>query len=136
MADIKISKELQDTVKMFPHIEDVHFTASGEHFFNVHEHQSVDDKGKKGVAKKYGRLNLEAVHVSNDGDRKIYKNKSVPAPETEIVKSLSREEVLKAKVDVGGKSDDAAEKLKAENEELKKKLAEAEKKAADAAKGK
>lgn len=127
MSEIKISKDLQDTVRAFGHIGEVYFTKTGEHFFHVHSYQEVDDKGKvKGKEKKYGRMTLEAVHVANEGDRKIYKNKSVPVASTEIVKAMSRDEVLEAKVGEE-KKDDAAEKLKAENEELKKKLAEATK---------
>lgn len=124
----KISADLQKTVAANPHIEEVHFTANGEHFFNVHEHK---EKGAK-TSKKYGRMALDVVPSHMDGTRQIYKQASVPMPEYEIVETLSREDVLNAKVD-GGKVDDAA-KLKAENEELKKKLAEAEKAKVDGGK--
>ena len=117
----KISSELQKTVSANPHIEEVHFTAKGEHFFNVHEHK---EKGAK-TAKKYGRMALDIIPSHMDGTRQIYKQASVPMPEYEITETLSREDVLKAKAD-DSKPADVAAKLAAENEELKKKLAELE----------
>lgn len=123
---MKISKDLQATVAANPHIEEVHFNANGDHYFNVHSHQEIDEKGKpKGKEEKYGRLSLQAVHVGNEGDRKIYKNKSIPVAETKIIKTMSREDILKAKVEGAEDAD-----VKKENEELKKQLAEAQKKAA------
>lgn len=129
----KISEELKATIAAHPHIQDVHFTATGEHFFNTHEHK---EKGAK-AAKTYGRLKLEAVHVGNEGDRKIYKNQNVPVPETEIVETVSREDILKAKTDAELKAEaeikaademqKAVEATRQENEELKKKIAELEK---------
>lgn len=117
MADVKISKELQETVKAHPHIKEVHFTDNGHHFFNVHK---IDSD-------KYGRTSVETVKVSTKDGLEV-KTRNVPVEETKIVKSLSREEVLKAKVEGGDKADGAAEKLKAENEALKKKIAELESK--------
>jgi hypothetical protein len=88
----KISDELKRTVGASKHISEVHFTASGEHFFNVHEHV---EKGKKpGAGKKYGRMKLEAVPSHVEGDRQIFKQSSVPMEEFEIVETLSRDEIL------------------------------------------
>lgn len=121
MASI-ISQDLRDTVEANPHIQEVHFTKKGEHFFNAHEF--ADKKGGgKGKGKIYGRLGVEAVHVRNEGDRKIFKNDFVALPEFEIVETLSRDEILAAKVKGEAKpvSEVEAEnaKLKAELEKLK-----------------
>jgi hypothetical protein len=86
----KISQELRETVAAHPHISEVHFTKSGAHYFNVHEY-----KGEKGKGKKYGRMSLKAIHVGNEGDRKLYKNKAVPVESEEIVETLGRDIILK-----------------------------------------
>lgn len=88
----KISQELKETVATHPHIEEVHFAKSGAHYFHVHEYKG--DKGDKKNGKKYGRLSLQAVHVGNEGDRKIYKNRSVPVDAEEIVETIGREGIL------------------------------------------
>jgi membrane protein involved in colicin uptake len=128
----KISKELQDTVKANPHIQDVHFTAKGEHFFDFHE---LKEKGSGKVVGKYARLGLEAVHVRNEGDRKIYKNQNVPLEDYKIVETLSREEILKAKPELSKEEaslQSENEKLKAQLEQLAADKAKAEEEAKDA----
>lgn len=84
-----ISTELKETVAKMPHIKQVHFTAKGDHYLVVHE-----TKGKK-----YGRHNIDQVKAGTQGDRTLYKNKSVPVAETMIVETLTREQILKAKIE-------------------------------------
>lgn len=88
-------KALQHTLNVCPHIQEVHFTAAGEHYFQVEELADTDAKGKKmGPTKKYGYLRTEAKVSKIVGERKFYKHASVPTPEAEIVESLTRDEVL------------------------------------------
>src|SRR5690242_2603330 len=119
----KVSEDLQRTVKANPHIQEVHFTKSGQHFFNAHDYK---EKGQ--VKGKYGRLGVEAVHVRNEGDRKIYKNEFVPLEEYKIVETLTREEVLAADIlnpsaTVEAKSNEL-KKAQEENAKLKQQLEE------------
>lgn len=83
-------EELKNTLYECPHVETVHFTESGNHYFSVHE---LVDKGKKN-GNFYGHLKLEPVVHKTVGERRYYKKKSVHTPSTLIVKSMSREEVL------------------------------------------
>jgi hypothetical protein len=92
MAKIIISDDLRKTVAANPHIKQVHFTESGDHFFHVHE---LKEKGK-GTGKYYGHLNFQPVLQKVEGTRKIYKNGSVANPESEIVETLTRAQVLSA----------------------------------------
>lgn len=83
-------KELKDTLRQYPHIEEVHFTDNGNHYFNKHE---FIDKGK-GTGKYYGFLNTELRVYKVVGERKFFKNQSVPRGDAEIVETLSRNDVL------------------------------------------
>ena len=78
-----ISEELKQTVEMMPHIKHVHFTETGEHYLNVHEHDG----------KKYGRFIYKTVM---DESTKSGKAVRVPAPETLITTTMSRDEILGA----------------------------------------
>jgi hypothetical protein len=85
--------ELRDTLINMPHINEVHFTKDGDHFFEVHE-LNFDKSGKKGLTtKKYGFLRTEIVPVMIGNDKK-YKHVNVHTPESEVVETLSREEIL------------------------------------------
>ena len=83
-------KELKDTLKSCPHIQEVYFCDNGDHYFSVHEFQ---EKGK-GTGKFYGRLKTENVLYKVVGERKFFKTQSVETPETEITETLNRDEVL------------------------------------------
>lgn len=83
-------QELKDTLTQCPHIEEVHFTAKGDHYFGAHK---LDDKESKHNGKLYGRLKVEQVKYKVVGEKVFFKNKSIHTPETEIVQSLSADEV-------------------------------------------
>lgn len=83
-------KQLKFTLRKCPHIEEVYFTQEGNHYFNKHDLPGA----KKGDTKAYGHLNVAPVLYKVQGERKIYKMKSVDTPETEIVETLTREEVM------------------------------------------
>lgn len=90
-------EDLQATLREYPHIEEIHFTESGDHFFNVHELTEVNKAGKqvgKGTGKRYGRFKLEDFCYKTVGERKFYKKVRVHTPETMIVETLTREQVL------------------------------------------
>ena len=82
--------ELQDTMERCPHIEEVHFTAAGDHFFDAHE---LVIKGKP-TGKKYGWLKVNPVLKKVIGERRIFKMEHVANPDALIVESLNRDEVL------------------------------------------
>jgi len=84
-------QELKDTLTQFPHIEEVHFTAKGDHYLGAHK---LDDKGSEHHGKLYGRLKVEKVKAKVVGEKVFYKNKSVHTPETEITETLSAAEVM------------------------------------------
>ena len=82
----KVSKSLQDTVRENSHINEVHFTGEGHHYFNVHEH-----KGDK-----YGRID-ESAKLSADG-RSTVKIHS-PIIKTKIVETVNADEIRNMKVE-------------------------------------
>ena len=78
----KVSEDLANTVAANTHINEVHFTATGHHYFNVHAH------GKE----KYGRVFRDTI--IKDGKKQV-----VEAPDlnTKIVETLTREEIFGGK---------------------------------------
>lgn len=80
-----ITKELQETVATNEHIKEVHFTQDGHHHFNVHEHEK----------KKYVQVFRDKV-IDNKTGKKI--DRVVPNLKTAIVETISRDQVLDAKV--------------------------------------
>lgn len=96
-------QDLKDTLEICPHIEEVHFTAKGEHFFGAHK---LEDKESKHNGKLYGRLKVEKVKYKVVGEKVFFKNKSIHTPEAEIVETLSAEEVLG--YEFGSKKNDSA----------------------------
>jgi hypothetical protein len=80
----KISFELYETLEQNEHIEEVHFTADNQHYFNKHQLEG----------KAYGFLRTEQVKSHTVGEKQFYKMVQVPNPKTEIVVTLTREEVL------------------------------------------
>ena len=96
MAKItEIHPDLRNTLELNEHIEQVHFTKTGAHFFNVHEY--VNEKGQKS-GKLYGYLLTEVREVAVKGDRgkdtTMLKLVTMPNPKTEIAYTLTRDEVL------------------------------------------
>lgn len=96
MAKIKqISTDLYNTLLDNEHIVDVHFTAEGEHFFEVKELK--DSKGK-GTGRFFGNLKTEIKqverHLPNGGVEKKSKFVQTANTKYEIVETLSREECL------------------------------------------
>ena len=90
-----ISPDLRATLEESESIEIVHFTAKGDHYFNVHEY--VNEKGKKS-GKFYGYLLSKVVEVvstdARGNTKATLKLVSVPNPKTEIVCTLTREQAL------------------------------------------
>lgn len=92
---IQVSEELKETLRKFPHIKEVHFTANGDHFFNIHE---LKEKGKESQGF-YGWLKYEPIMAGyENGDEKngriLYKRVHVANPAMKIVESLTREQIL------------------------------------------
>lgn len=83
-------QELKSTLVKNSHIKEVHFTEKGAHFFNKHE--LVVDNNPTG--KFYGSLKTEPKLAKVSGERKFFKLVSIANPETEIVETLPREDVL------------------------------------------
>lgn len=75
---------LQQTLRKCPALQEVHFTKTGDHYFEAHEHEG----------KKYGHLNLEPRTFSQPDGAKYQKLVHTSAVDAEIVETLSRDEVL------------------------------------------
>jgi|GEM_PF-3460907 len=88
-----VSKDLQETVATHPNIKEIYYDASGNHYFMKYPYVS-DDKTKKELNGDYAVI-LEQ-HVQSRKDGKIYLLRS-PVRNTKIVKTISREDILKAK---------------------------------------
>lgn len=82
---MKISYELYDTVEQNEHIQEVYFTKDNTHFLNKHELEG----------KFYGRLKVKQVLSHSVGDKKFFKMETIHTPETLIVETLSRKDILK-----------------------------------------
>lgn len=105
MSKIKeISQDLHDTLEAHDHIEKVHFTKTGDHYFNVHEYEErVRAKDGSGYSsKKTGRffgsmlteVVEETVNLKGGAIDKKMRLRQMPNPKAEIVETLTREEVL------------------------------------------
>lgn len=105
MSKIKeVSQDLHDTLESADHIEKVHFTKNGDHYFNVHEYEErVRSKNGSGYSsRKTGRLfgHLlteiveETVNLKGGAIDKKMKLRLMPNPKCEITETLTREEVL------------------------------------------
>lgn len=81
---MKVSFDLWDTIDQSPHIEEVYFSRDNKHFFNKHE---LDGKY-------YGFLKVQQVKSHSVGDKQYFKLKKVANPATEIVETMTREEIL------------------------------------------
>jgi hypothetical protein len=106
-------EELQTTLKMYPHIQEVHFAGNGDHYFVKHE---MKDEKKKGTGKFYGYLKCEQKVKKIVGERKFYAMSEVHTPETQIVETLTRDKILAM---VPKDSRPTVENLIKENEALK-----------------
>ena len=105
MSKIKeVSQDLHDTLEVNDHIEKVHFTKTGDHFFNVHEYEErVRAKDGSGYSsKKTGRffghmlteVVEETVNLKGGAIDKKMRLRLMPNPKAEIVETLTRDEVL------------------------------------------
>lgn len=79
-----ISEDLAATLELYPNIDTVYFTKRGEHYFNIHPLGN----------KKYGRLGIEQVQASVQGDRVFMKNKNKAIPECEITEEIPARDIL------------------------------------------
>ena len=104
-----ITADLQNTVRENEHITEVYFTASGKHYFNVHQHGG----------EKYGRMATEAAQDVNGMGTSI----AAPLEKERITETLTRDEVLNAKVNttVARGEGPAEPALTAEEDEAAKK---------------
>jgi hypothetical protein len=105
MSKIKeVSQDLRDTLLANEQIEKVHFTKTGNHYFNVHEYEervrAKDGSGysSRKTGKFYGHLLTEiveeTVNLKGGAIDKKMKLRLMPNPKAEIVETLTREEVL------------------------------------------
>lgn len=83
-------EDLQVTLSENPHLEEVHFTKNGTHYFNRHE---LVEEGKK-TGKFYGYQKIVPKLQKVVGERRFFKNKSVHTPATELIQTMTAEEVL------------------------------------------
>lgn len=91
MANITI--ELQETLKAYPNIKEVHFDARGRHYFNVH---SLRAGHKDETVSLYGQ-GYEGFRRVIPGEWNVDKLKEVISfgeAESKIVETVSREDVL------------------------------------------
>ncbi|WP_315823008.1 hypothetical protein [Paraflavitalea speifideaquila] len=84
-------KDLKNTLRKYSHIEEVHFTAEGEHYFSCHEYAEpiIDELGKqkgKKQTRKYGFLRSEMKVARVVGERKFFKSVSVETPKPKSLK--------------------------------------------------
>lgn len=103
MAIKEISQDLHDTLLNNEHIEQVHFTKEGHHYFNVHEFiDRVPMKDQTGYRDKptgelYGHLLTEVVEEQRNVRGAIQKELRVRNkrnPKARIVETLTREQAL------------------------------------------
>lgn len=91
----EIHPDLRATLEQGENLEQVHFTKTGAHYFNVHEY--VEQGGKK-TGRLFGFLHTKVVEVATKDSRGNTKSTlklvTVPNPKAEIVETLTREEVL------------------------------------------
>lgn len=100
----QISQDLHDTVEANEHIEQVHFTKNGDHYFHVHEYEErVRTKDGSGYSNKktgrfFGWLKTEVVeetiNLKGGAIDKKSRLRMMPNPKTEIVETLTRDQVL------------------------------------------
>ena len=105
-----VTQELQNLVKQDKNIKKVYFDASGKHYLNVHSLQ----KGKNDTSRPqlYGSglpshsqlIPGSFAWVESGGARGVTEMISKGNPETLITETLTREQVLSAKVKVKGDS--------------------------------
>jgi len=108
---IIITESLQNTIKQNPQIKEVYFDANGRHYFNVHKlREHKDDKDKEGW-KLYGEgleSHREKIPGSElwgvRGDNGVSELISKGNPETLIVKTMSRDEIISANAKPEGAS--------------------------------
>jgi hypothetical protein len=93
-------QDLQESLVTMEHVEKVHFSKNGNHYFNVHE---LFEDGKK-TGRFFGHLDTKVILDPKSKDKK-YIHVGV-ANNTEIVETLSADEVLnfKLKVEPGEKT--------------------------------
>lgn len=82
----KISDALRDTVATHPNIGEVHFTADGHHHFVT----PTEIKGKR-----YTRTQDVYSQVIDPKSGVAAKKDTIGVPATEVVETLSREDILK-----------------------------------------
>lgn len=62
---------LKETLEANPHIDKVHFTESGEHFFNVHDdHKGGYTANGKPITKTLSRAEILADEVKDEAPKK------------------------------------------------------------------
>ncbi len=85
-----VTKSLQNAVKDLKHVNKVFFNSAGGHYFHVHNFEG----------KQYGFLKRDNVVVGQDPNtqRNIFKSKPVANPDAEVVATMTRKEVLNAKI--------------------------------------
>ena len=100
-TDIQVTKDLQDTVRSHPNIQEVYFDSEGNHYFQKHKIILHEDDGE-GVSK--GSKEVEALPGSKmgilkvkQGNSKQLRDQRVNVECNEIAVTMTRSEVLKAK---------------------------------------
>jgi hypothetical protein len=97
--EIIITPELQSTVRSNQHIDKVHFDAKGRHYFNVHDLPNDKDAKDTGLYGS-GLFSHNQVIPGKTNIDKLTEIISKGDPDTKIVKTMTRDEILSAKVKV------------------------------------
>jgi hypothetical protein len=90
----KISRELKETIETHPNIEQVHFDAEGNHYFQIYDFKASKLEDPK-LTGKYGRIDEKMWQSNSDGTQKLIR---IPDMLTRIVETIDREDVLKATI--------------------------------------
>lgn len=91
-----VSRELQDTLELNQGINEVHFDLDGNHHFNVHTFKA--EKGESdSLNGMYARIHIQNL-VNKDAQKFTVKT---PIIKTKIIETLTRKEVLNAKITGG-----------------------------------
>jgi hypothetical protein len=90
-------KDLQTTIKKNEHINEVHFSENGDHYYDKHELTDTGNDKGKGTGKYYGWLKTKSIIKTDNKGNKRSVMGSVENPEAEIIETLTRQEVLEYK---------------------------------------
>ena len=106
-----ITESLQKTVRLNPTLDKVYFDEAGRHYFNVHKLRATKEDTNESNWSEYGsglishrQIIPGSEHWATRGDSGVTEVISKGNPETKIVATLTRSEIINAKAKPEGKS--------------------------------